>query len=579
MVLSLPSALANFSAAAQKNIEALDGITKSIPNAQTSVQSNINNAVTEKIVTEPGNIFAPVSDFVKSGADQFLNGFAGAKSLSPTLQTSSLSNLFGTGFTKGGAVDQFLATDVKLADILPAQQIYALAQNLGSTSFYADPLQAYAHVTSASNDISNLCREAEDIIADITQQITDLLSVQATMNYQQITAANQEFFGDAGVKANNTITLLNIVNDTLNARGRHDAAQISDLCAAIDDLTNFVMFANSKFLQFEILRKSILEGLERLAQIAEQIIEIINNVKGYLDEYIASALFGKIFNAVQKAVVAQSGIDLQRILNDLVAFSEVSADDRSKLLMIFGSVASLNAIKSYICKLDPSVDVGSAPEFTNLKSGYDGFVADLIANDLEPAFATVEALIPTFGPSLNSGLIRDNKTELASESAAMTAALGTLAILLNNVCGASDLFRALFVTETQIDPERVVGPLDLFENVGADNARDVAKGAKPGDITDLPVSESTKPGQLAESVKTTIESLPEGNEKDQLTLLHSQILSRHRATVLGMDFQRRKDVKTFLAADEAETNRQLVNDTVKTFSGLDPTEFDSIFTL
>lgn len=578
MVLPLPSALANFSAAAQKNIEALDGITKSIPNAQTSVTSNINNAVTQKIVTEPGNIFAPVPEFVKGGAGDFLNGFAGPKSLSNALQTESLGNLFGTGFTRGGAVDQFLATDVKLADILPAQQIYALAQNLGSTSFFSDPLQAYAQVTSAANDISNLCREAEGIIVDVTQQLADLLNIQATMDYQQITAANREFFGDAGVKANDTITLLNIVNDTLNERGRHDAAQVLDLCVAIDDLTNFIMFANSKFLQYEILRKTILEGLERLAQIAEQIIAIINNVKGFIPEYIASVVFGKLFNAVQKAVGEQSGIDLNRILRDLVAFSELNADDRSKLLMIFGAVAALNAIKSYLCKLDPADDVVNAPEFSNLSTGYDTFVADLVANDLEPAFAAIEALLPTFGPSLNSGLIRDNKTDMASEGAAMTAALGVLAALLTNVCGTADVFRALFVTETQLDPERVIGPLDLFENVGADNARDVAKGAKPGDITDLPVSESTKPGQLAESVKTTIETLPPGNERDQLTLLHSQIVARHRATILGMDFQRRKDTKTFLAADEAETNRQLVNDTVKTFSGLEAAEFDSIFT-
>ncbi len=155
-------------------------------------------------------------------------------------------------------------------------------------------------------------------------------------------------------------------------------------------------------------------------------------------------------------------------------------------------------------------------------------------------------------------------------------ALLTVSGALSGVCAASDIYQAFIATETAADPDRSVGPDALFQAVGADHAGNVAKSKALGNSTDIPLSEATSAGQLAESVKTRVDELPDGNEKDQLTLLYTDLNARHRATVVSMDYQRRQNVNTFLTTDRATEEQELINKTIKTFSGLDEDEFDQI---
>lgn len=117
----------------------------------------------------------------------------------------------------------------------------------------------------------------------------------------------------------------------------------------------------------------------------------------------------------------------------------------------------------------------------------------------------------------------------------------------------------------------------MSEN-GLGAARDVGMTESFDRVTDIPLSESTKPGELAQSIRQRISELPDGNEKDQLTLLYSEVYARHRATALNMDFTSREGVETFLAPSEEEANRELVNKTTKVYSKLPPSDFDPVLT-
>lgn len=578
MAIPLPSALTDFSKNALKNIEALDSIQQSIPNVQGTVQSNIVNAGTKSIVSQPGNIFAPVPGFVDESMQTFLGKIASPKSVSATTQQESFMKVFGTGVSTGAEVDNFLSENVRLEDLIPAQQIFQIVKNFGSHSFYTDPLQAYAHVTTASNDIGNLCREAETVISGIQANVTSLLSLQSTINYNQIVGMNAEFFGAAGAKANTALSLLNALNQTFTTNGKYDASQVASFCSAINDFTDFVMFANSKILQFELTRKTIEEGLTRLRQIGRDFPVIVDNVKNYVPAYVASTAFGKIFQAVQRRVLDQSGVDLGGIVRDLAALSDTPADERTKVLSTFAMAKTVQAIKAYICGMDPSGSVTDpGGEFAPLKSGYDTLTAVLSGNDTAPSWQNLENTVLPFTSAMQVGVTQNNAADLSAQAVALDAILTPLVALLSPICLATDTFRALFASETSLDPGRVPGAQNLLSDVGLDNARDVTLSSGFENLTDISLSDSTKSGQLAESVRAQIATLPDGNEKDQLTLLYEKLNARHRATVVSMDFQRREDIQTFIATDQAESDRQLVNKVVTTFSGLDPNQFDQVF--
>jgi hypothetical protein len=389
----------------------------------------------------------------------------------------------------------------------------------------------------------------------------------------------KEHFSGVKGKIEGAMALYDIVTETFSTRGRYDAAQVSAFCAAIDDITNTLMFSASKILEFDVLRKRISDRITRIREIGRDLPKVVEDVKNYIGSYATSALFGKLFQAVQRKVLDVTKVDLARILRDAEALSALTADDRAKLMASWGIVSSLQAIKAYICKLDPSnavVDPGG--EFAPLKTAYDTMVGILNANDIAPFFESLENEVGTFVSSMSAGVIRDNTAALTAISGTVSGILSGLAPLLTNVCGATDAFKAAFSAVTSIDPERIVGAFDLFDDVGLGTLADIVQAENFGDFTTMSLSESTKPGQLAESIRQRISELPDGNEKERLTLVYSEVYSRHRATVLSMDFQRREDLATFLTLDEEETNRQLVNKVTKTFSGLDPNAFDEVLT-
>lgn len=578
MAIPLPSALTDFSKNALKNIEALDSIQQSIPNVQGTVQSNIVNAGTKSIVSVPGSIFAAVPGFVDESIETFLGKVASPKAASATLQQDTFMKVFGTEVSSGSAVDNFLSENVRLEDLIPAQQIFQIVKNFGSHSFYTDPLQAYAHVTTASSDIKNLCKEAESVISGIQANVTSLLSLQSTIDYNQVVGMNQEFFGTAGTKANTALSLLNSLNQTFSTNGKYDPTQVANFCNALNDFTDFVMFSNSKILQFELTRKTIEEGLTKLRQIGRDFPVIVNNVKNYVPAYVASTAFGKIFQAVQKRVLDQSGVDLGGIIRDLAVLSDTPADERTKVLSTFAMAKAVQAIKAYICEMQPSSSVTDpGGEFAPLKAGYDTLTAVLSGNDTTANWQNLENTVLPFTSAMQVGVTQNNATDLSAQAVALDAILSPLAALLAPICVATDTFRSLFAAETSLDPGRVPGAQNLLSNVGLDNARDVSLSSGFENLTDISLSDSTKAGQLAESVRAQIATLPDGNEKDQLTLLYEKLNSRHRATVISMDFQRREDIQTFVATDQAEKDRQLVNKIVTTFSGLDPNAFDQVF--
>jgi hypothetical protein len=573
MVLPLPGALANFSASALKNISSLDAITKSIPNPQSAVRDNVTKSVTGSVTSAPTDVFNGAPSVVSGESERFLGAVSAPPQLSTTLQRQALGGVFGSSLPSGPGIDTFLAQNVKLGDVLPSQQIFSIAKNLGAQSMYTDPLQAYAQVTESAHDISNLCREVSSITATLISNIASLLSLQSTLDYNQITAMNREFFGKTGEQTNAAIAALNVVNSTFGTRGRFDSAEVANLCAALDGLTNLVMFSNSKVIQFELLRKSIDEGLNRFNQIVKELVLILESTIAYIPAYAASVVTGKLFQAVQSKVLEQSGIDLGRILKDAEAFSSLNADDKSKVLLTSAIGASAQVIKAYLCVIQPATEVlGGEPVITTLKGGYDSMTSVLSASPLNSYLDSFEAALAPFQSTMNTGVTRNNSSELAASSSTMTTILTASSVAFVAICAATDAYSLLFATETALDPSRVVGANQLFSDVGADASRDALMSSDMGAFTTQSLSEATTPGQLAISLRNKIAETPEGPQRDALILAYEDVQARHRATVLGMDIQRREDVRTFLAPVNAEEDRQIVNKTVEQFSGEDFTE-------
>lgn len=576
-MVTLPGALTSFSQSALRNIEALEAIQKSIPNPQSVVSSNVTKAANGTVAADP--LFSNVSSFTEAAAQRFLDSITSPASFSPTLQQSSYSSLFGTGRTTGESVTGFLDTNVRLEDIIPAHQLYQTLNGLGVSSMYADPLQAYAQVTTASRDLTNICQEAEAIIVSLQADLANLLTIQTGINYAAVPSMNLTFFATAKTKAVAMSAALTVVNTTFTTRGRYDAAEVSAFCALLDDLVNFLSFANTKTLQFDELRKTINERLQRLILLGRQMVQILSDIVGYVPAYVASTLFGKVFQSLQRKVLDQSGVDIGRILEDLAALAQVSTSDKARVEASFDIIGNLEAIKAYICNLDPSTDVvDPGGEFAPLKTGYDALTAGLVANDPSSLFAQLEARVAVFLPTANTGVTRDNSSELSTEVALLGAILTPLALFLTNTCAVADTFIELFGTETAGQQDRVAGVNELFNSAGLTAARDTALTNRFEDFATTSLSEATKPGELAEAIAQQAAQLPDGYEKDQLTNLHAKVYARHRATVVSMDFQRREEAATFISLDREEQDRKLAAQVIKTFSGLNPDEFDSVET-
>lgn len=567
MALGLPGALSQFSSSTLKNIQALDVITKSVPNPQSLVKDNVTNTVTKSVTTGPGEVFGGAPDAISGASQDFVESVTTPPSLSTTLQQSALNDLFGTGLTSGLSVDKFVSENVRLEDIIPAQQIFSIAKNLGAHSMYTDPLQAYAQVAQSSADMTNLCAESKAIITDLLADISSFLSLQGSTDYNQIAAMNQAFFGKTGDLANVALGTLNLVNETFNIRKKFDPFQIANLCDALNALTNFAMFSNSKLLQIELLRKKMNDALNRLSSLLKSLCGTVASVSKYIPEYVATASFGKLFQSVQQKVLKQSGLDLQRIIDDAEAFSSLNADDKSKVLVTSAIGATAQVIRAYLCEIQPATQVISGPDpiVIDLKAGWDALVSALTSSAVCALYKTLLTLIAPFIATTNASVTKNNTAELIAQTASMTASLTAISAALVFVCDGAAGFKALFKAQTSLDPNRVIGSNELMHDIGADAARDSVM-QHPGEFTSFTLTDSTTPGQLAQEIQKQIATMPDGPEKDQLTLAYSDVYARHRATLLGMDIQRREDVRIFTAPSGEDEDRKIINKTVKTYS-------------
>ncbi len=578
MTLPLPGALADFSKIAQTAIQALSAIQEAVSNPQAVVQANITKAVTV-VATEVGQPFQDAPSMVDSSNSSFLSAITDPKSLDLGLQQAAAGALFGTNLTAGVAVDGFGEANVSLSDVLPSQQLYQLTQSLSISSLFADPLQAYTHIGANAVDIRNLCQEASSVVAKIQSDIANLLNVQLGIDYTQIAAMGPEFFAAAISKITLAIGKQNLLCAQLQVRGRYDPTATADLCNTLDELTNILLFANTKIAQFDILRADIINGMTRLRQIGRDLLAILSGTANFIPNYVKSTSIGKLFQAMQFKVCAQASVNLAGISDGLKAFTKISADDHSKVSAMNAMAAQIQSIKAFICGLQPSVDVvdPSGP-YAGLKTGYDVFTAAIHAADPTALFQAIEAQIASFTALLNTGVIKENIAALTAGAATIGATLAGLAASMTALTTASVDFKTVFTTATNSDPDRTVGALNLYDRIGADNARSTSL-LNAGDTTAVAIAESTTLGQLAASVATAITGLEDGNEKDQLSLLYEQVQAKHRSIVLAMDFTRREDVRTFLTPDAQEQNRQLVNKIVKTYSGIPQTEFDPVLTV
>ncbi len=200
------------------------------------------------------------------------------------------------------------------------------------------------------------------------------------------------------------------------------------------------------------------------------------------------------------------------------------------------------------------------------------------ANDIQPDFNDIDGATDDLVSATKQAFVRDNSTDLNTKIANFGGFLTSLTTKLGPICAAAESYCNVFADETSAIADRVVGGTDLMERIGLDNLRRVAISEGFANVTDTPLTGSTTIGQLAEPIAARIGELPDGNEKERMTILYNDVYAVHRATILNMDFARRLDIETFLQADEDEAFRAFVNDQTKQFSGVDQGEFDPITT-
>lgn len=582
MTLPLPAALANFAKTAAADAASLDGILKSTTGIQDQVKTNTAAAMKDSIVAA-GGPFAAVPQAVEEASRTFLESAVSPAVPSQTVQDSSFLEVFNSQVPSGAAVDKYVASNVRIDDIIPAHQLFNIVKNLGATSLYSDPLQAYAQVNEATHDMTNMCKEAEKVATGIIEDVTNLLSVQTDAvtggAYPKIASMNFEFFGSMGLKVNTMLVSLGVINKTLAENGKFNPSQTATFCSLLDDVSQGLVFADTKLLQYETLRRDIVEGLKRLRGIGRSFRKTVGDVKRYIPTYAASVVAGRLFQDVQKRILRQTGVDLQKILDTLELLSETTADDRTKILATFSIAATLQAIKSYVCNIRPANTINSPPAgpFTALKAAYDTFAANLNEGAVASAFDGLEQDVIPFQAAAQVGGFRDNSADLASFGATIIATLTALLAQLVGVCDLSSVFESAYKAQLAIlGPDRAAGPNEIFTQFGLDNAREKAISENLEDFLDQNLNDATKLGEFADSLASHIGGMNDGAEKDRMIVLHDEIRGLHRAVVLNADFEQRRSVETFIAKADADDIKKRAADVVKKFSKLNEDEFDVI---
>lgn len=565
-MVNLPSALLSFSQTAVRNIDNLSAIAQTVTNPQAAVQSNITNAATQSITANP--MYGNVSGFMSGASGNFVSRMTGPTPFSPTTQQASFTQLFGSSLTQGATVASYLGANARLEDVIPAQQLYNITNNLGVSSLYADPLQAYNQVNTASKNLCNLAQEALRVISDIEADMTRFLTVQAGVNYTSVQQMDAAFFARAAGKAAGVQGTLSVVVDTFYKRGRFDPTEVGAFCVAANALTEFVSFADTKLLELEELRKTLVEGFQRLQAIGANIVVILQDIVGYVPSYISAVAFGKVFQAVQGKVLDLAGVDIQGVLTTLEALSTMAADDKTKLGIVFNTLGTIEAIRAFICYLDPSGSVQDpAGEFGPLKTGYETLTSGLNSNDPTNLFKSLQARLEVFAPMLNTATTRNNATEVSAEWALIGAILTPLALLLAGCCSSTVAYGSTFATATSGMGDRLAGMNDLYTEAGLDTNRSLALSKDFDNVAVAPIGESTTPGGLAAALAEKIKNTPEGQVRDQLQETYDRLYARHRATVLSLDQQRRQELAFTNTLTRAEEEERIARENIEKYGG------------
>ena len=576
MVIPLPDALSNFSQAAKKAVEQLEAINQSVPNIQGQIQENVVTAATNS-VTGAGSLFEDTPDFVSENIGGFFEDFSSPAALSTTTLDGAFANITGVANPAASSVQEFVDANVRLQDVIPAQQLFSTIQNFSGTSLFSDPLQAFTSTAFAAGNLDNQSLVAIDFSDGLNLDINGLLSIQSSITYSEVGARDQSFFQNSNTKFSDVSTKFNTLQSTFNTRGRFDETQRLDLCSSIDDFNSFVTFGNTKILEFERKRADVVRRFDQLRTLGRNIPGLSDSIQNLIPKYIESSDFGRLFNSVQSRVLKTGRKCLDGLGKSVTAAAgRSSLDSRTSVLSSFGFAGELQGIRSFVCGLDPSTDVTAAPEFANLNTAYTSFVSDLSANNTTPDFQSIDDTIDDLQASMRTGVVRDNTADLTAKVGAMAAVLGGLSTKLTAICGAAEAFRDTFKTETSTDPNRLVGGADFTEITGLDSMRDRIITDRFDEVSILSLSESTTEGELTKALDERIADTPDGNERDRLLVTRSDVFARHRAKVVSMDFQQRTSIEAFLLPDQEEEFRQNVNEITKTFAPDD--DYDPVTT-
>jgi len=579
MVLPLPDALSSFSLIATQAINALSAIQATISNPMAVVQSNVVSAATDSVTSGARDLFNQASDAVGSQVDSFVSDVTAPPSLNVSTQQQAAANLFGTDQSSGSLVDSFVSDNVKLGSILPAQQLYNLTQGLANLSIYADPLQVYNQVTAGLSNLVNLCKQTLLNISTLISSLSNLLTLQATINYSQYLNMGKSFYTGAITKVNSALSKLTTLCSQLSVNGKFNPVDVASMCGLLDDFSVHLTFGNTNPLQYNTLQQAIQSAITAIRKLARDLMAAFNATLNFVPKYQASVSIGPLFQAVQGQICAQAQKVLQGALSNVTSLSTTSVDDNSKFSTSFEMAAQAQAVKSFICQLQPSISVTDPlGPFATLSASYNVMGAAFKAADPTHLFQSLENTADSLAALMNTGVVKNNSIELTAGITAMIALLTSIQTALNAIVSASGTFTTTFVAQTSADPSRLVGGLDVFDNIGADNSRNQSI-LNNGDATGVDISQATTDGQLAQAIKSVIGTLPDGNDKDQMTLLYNQVVANHQSTVLAMDFSRRESVSTFVEPDQQQQFLALVQKTSKTFSGIPKSEFDPVTTV
>ena len=571
MVLPLPDALSNFSLSALDNVTALSALTASVPNVQATVQNNIGDAATGA-VAGTGDLFEGAADTINAQANTLVDNIANQVTGSITQLGDSLNSAFATGLTQA-----FSELRAPLDQITPVLSIFKNIQSLASTSLFADAFQAYSSLNKSVKDIQNICRRADALTAEIITDLGDLLVAQGVISFAEVAQRNVAFFESAKVQMDDVLEKFIDLQESFLRQGKFDPIKKAALCASQDAFALATTIGNTFLLEYEEKRKKIFDKIDELRVILRNLPTIINSTIDWIPDFVESSSIGKLFNFVQTPILREGLKFLEQTrdkMQSVIDKGQINA--RAAVDISYDVAAQSEAVKSFVCILEPSDDVINAPELGNLNTGYNSLTSDLVANDIQPVVDEIEEQVNELFAAMRVGGVRDNSSDLSTKTTDFITELTSLAVLLGVICPAAFNFNELFDTESIPFLNRGIGGPDLYSDTNLDRLRQQSITNEFAETTDAAVINSTNDGELAAAIADELAQLPEGFEKDQGQKVYDSVFARHQSKVFGLDLKERQNVDVFLVATGEEAFRASVNKISQTFSGLDPALFDNI---